>query len=226
MHKLLHLVNSRSSIVIAIALTVPATALAQSASGHHEPTHATSTHRLAGHAACSAKDHRTCKPARRHTHAVHSEPASSTSRLHHHHSPQPQPGNPPTSTTPPTPSPPTTSTPPTTPITPSPPTPPVEESKPPVEESPPKPPAEETSPAPPAPPATPPPTSPPPPTTGEAPVLRITGTTYYVSPSGSDSNSGTSPAPRGKPSNGSMKQRSRLGTAFCSRAARRSPTKH
>ena len=37
---------------------------------------------------------------------------------------------------------------------------------------------------------------------------------------------GPARAPRGKPSNGSMKQRSRLGTAFCSRAARRSPTKH
>jgi hypothetical protein len=179
MHKILHLANHPRPIVIAaIALMAPTTALASSA--HQLPR----THHVTGHVACSTTDHHSCKPASRRS-KTH-QPTSSDSRLHHHRSAHPS-GNPPTSTPPTSPTPPST-----TPTSPS-----------------------ETSPAPTPPPETPsnptsPPTSPSPsetpptttpPTTieaplpaGEAPVPTITGTTYYVSPSGSDSNSGTSPS--------------------------------
>jgi Right handed beta helix region len=177
MHRVLHL-NRRWLVMIAsVALTVPATALANFGRYITKPHHPT------GHAACIVKDRHSCKSA--HHRAVHSEPISkNASRIHGHHS-HLQPGNPPTST-PSGPSTPTLAETPTSPSeTPSTPT---------------------ITPAPTSPPASPPSTTSPPsneaPTsTGEAPapiveapVLTITGTTYYVSASGSDSHSGTSPS--------------------------------
>ncbi len=164
MHRSLHLTSFRRLLVaIAVTLAVPGTALASN--GHR----ATRTHHPSGHAACRARSHHRCKPANRG--ARRSEPTSTASRVGGYQ-PRPTSGNPTSTHTSPSQTPPTTTptSPSETPSTPTTPTSPSGAT------------GETASPAGEA-----------PAPSVEAPALTITHTTFYVSPTGSDSNSGTSP---------------------------------
>lgn len=185
-----HISSRRLAALAAAALVFPAAALGQSNATHGPDARIASAHRARAHVTCTTKKrHRSCSQHRR-----VSSIAASVSRTDARHDSygksepaRPAPASPtsPTEAAAPTAEAPASSTP--TPEKPATATLTVE--------------TPSTS----APPAEAPstPTSTSPPTTSEtpsspgpvaAPTLQITGTTFYVSPKGSDSNSGTSPA--------------------------------